>query len=107
MTLNTGCAGWAPPTRRTAASIAAAIDDAITRAVALAAAQTTATHTDRTTGTPATPGGCRYCGTTRQGHHQTHIPGHGFHPYTEPTDAQRLARLRARRTTTTTTGEPS
>jgi hypothetical protein len=50
-------------------------------------------------GHPPTPFGCRWCGQTQRAHGYgpTHLPGHGFHAYTQPKDAQILARMRARR----------
>ena len=46
---------------------------------------------------PPTPDGCRWCGYDQYGHCQRWVPGRGFHGWTAPTDAQRLARMRARR----------
>jgi hypothetical protein len=50
-------------------------------------------------GHPPTPFGCRWCGQTQRAHGYgpTHLPGHGFHAYTQPKDQQILARMRARR----------
>jgi hypothetical protein len=43
------------------------------------------------------PGGCRHCGADRQDHCQRYAPDVGRHGFVEPTDEQRLARLKARR----------
>jgi hypothetical protein len=44
-----------------------------------------------------TPDGCRWCGHDRRGHAQSWKPSAGWHKWTAPTDAQRLARMKARR----------
>ena len=44
------------------------------------------------------PNGCRHCGAAQYGHAQRWTDEAGWHTHTEPTDAQRLARMRARRT---------
>lgn len=50
------------------------------------------------------PDGCRWCGDER-GHHGTqYAPGIGQHRWREPTDAQRLERMQARRAAKTTAG---
>lgn len=49
------------------------------------------------TGTIPTPDGCRWCGHERRSHGQLWKPSVGFHKWAEPTDAQRLARMKARR----------
>ncbi len=43
------------------------------------------------------PNACRWCGVGRRAHMQRWVPSHGWHPWTEPTNAQRLARMQARR----------
>ena len=43
------------------------------------------------------PGGCRHCGLLEREHFQRWTTGAGWHRWTEPTDAQRLERMRARR----------
>jgi len=48
-------------------------------------------------GRPPTPGGCRWCGCEKYSHGQTWLPGRGFHQWVQPTQAQILARMRARR----------
>lgn len=42
------------------------------------------------------PNACRWCGVPQRGHFQLWKPPVGWHTFTEPTDAQRLARMRAR-----------
>lgn len=42
--------------------------------------------------------GCRWCGFSEQGHARQWTPSARWHAHAQPTDAQRLARLRARRT---------
>ncbi|MFF8840535.1 hypothetical protein [Streptomyces sp. NPDC015130] len=49
-------------------------------------------------GQPPTPYGCRWCGTEQGGHGRRWKPGAGLHVWEQPTDAQILARMRARRT---------
>lgn len=44
------------------------------------------------------PNGCRWCGADRQDHYQRWTAEAGRHGWTAPTDAQRLERMRARRT---------
>lgn len=48
----------------------------------------------------AQPGGCRHCGVPQQDHFQRWTAEAGWHTWTAPTDAQRLDRMRARRTET-------
>lgn len=48
-------------------------------------------------GHPPVPSGCRWCGADEYGHAQRWKPGHGWHTWEQPTDAQTLARMRARR----------
>jgi len=48
-------------------------------------------------GRPPVPSGCRWCGAGQYGHARRHAPGHGWHTWEQPTDAQILARMRARR----------
>lgn len=48
-------------------------------------------------GTAPTPSGCRWCGYAEYGHAQMWLPGRGFHRWAPPTQAQILARMRARR----------
>ncbi|MFE7547031.1 hypothetical protein [Streptomyces gardneri] len=48
-------------------------------------------------GHPPVPSGCRWCGAGEYGHAQRHTPGHGWHTWEQPTDAQILVRMRARR----------
>jgi len=43
------------------------------------------------------PGACRWCGIPRRGHFQQYVEAVGWHKHTEPTDAQRLERMKARR----------
>lgn len=50
----------------------------------------------RDTGAPA-PNACRWCGVDRQEHMQLYVEGVGWHGWAEPTDAQRKARMLARR----------
>ncbi|MFC8723684.1 hypothetical protein [Streptomyces bacillaris] len=47
-------------------------------------------------GKPPEPWGCRWCGTPRRQHHARPSAAVGWHVWAEPTQAQRLARLRAR-----------
>lgn len=47
--------------------------------------------------TMADPNGCRWCGETMRGHGIRLTEPTGVHGYTEPTDGQRLNRMRARR----------
>lgn len=51
----------------------------------------------RTTDDIPVPNGCRWCGVDYQEHCQRWHPDGGRHGWTEPTDEQRLSRLRARR----------
>lgn len=44
------------------------------------------------------PGGCRWCGTAQRQHASRFAPSVGQHVFDAPTAAQRLARMRARRT---------
>lgn len=46
---------------------------------------------------PPPPFGCRWCGTEHGGHGRRWIPGKGIHRWEQPTNAQILARMRARR----------
>ncbi|UDM00030.1 hypothetical protein [Streptomyces longhuiensis] len=48
-------------------------------------------------GRPPTPSGCRWCGTEQSGHGRRWTPGHGIHAWMQPTQAQILARMKARR----------
>ncbi|MFF6903459.1 hypothetical protein [Streptomyces hydrogenans] len=48
-------------------------------------------------GQPPIPSGCRWCGVGHYGHAQRWKPGAGWHTWEQPTDAQILARMRARR----------
>ncbi|MFI0929675.1 hypothetical protein ACH4TP_37990 [Streptomyces sp. NPDC021012] len=48
-------------------------------------------------GQPPTPYGCRWCGTEQSGHGRRWKPSVGVHWWAEPTRAQILARMRARR----------
>lgn len=43
------------------------------------------------------PNGCRYCGADKQDHCQRSSPEVGSHGWAEPTDEQRLTRMKARR----------
>lgn len=43
------------------------------------------------------PNGCRHCGADKQNHCQRSGRGVGMHGWVEPTDAQRLARMKTRR----------
>lgn len=42
------------------------------------------------------PNGCRHCGTPEYGHVQIWTRDAGWHKFTEPTDEQRLTRMRNR-----------
>lgn len=53
------------------------------------------------TDTVPTPSGCRHCGIEAHTHFQRWTPEAGWHGWTAPTNAQVLARMRARRHTTT------
>ncbi|MFD3336113.1 hypothetical protein ACFWV1_26220 [Streptomyces sp. NPDC058700] len=55
-------------------------------------------HIRHPDGQPPTPFGCRWCGTEQSGHGRRWKPGHGMHPWEQPTPKQILARMRARRT---------
>lgn len=46
---------------------------------------------------PPEVNGCRWCGVSAQGHGLFWTPAARWHAHVQPTDAQRLARLRARR----------
>ena len=48
-------------------------------------------------GRPPVPSGCRWCGQAENAHAPFWRPGKGFHRYEQPTTAQILARMRARR----------
>jgi hypothetical protein len=48
-------------------------------------------------GTAQPPFGCRWCGEERRCHGLHHVPGAGLHEWARPTDAQVLARMKARR----------
>jgi hypothetical protein len=48
-------------------------------------------------GSPATPFGCRWCGWPEGVHGGIHMPGRGLHWWEQPTPAQILARMKARR----------
>lgn len=45
----------------------------------------------------ATPFGCRWCGTERDGHGHRWIPEHGLHQWQQPTQEQILTRMLTRR----------
>ncbi len=45
----------------------------------------------------AVPNGCRWCGHDRHGHFSGWHRGGEWHTWAEPTDEQRLTRMRARR----------
>lgn len=51
---------------------------------------------------PPTPFGCRWCGTEQGGHGRRWIPSAGLHTWERPTEAQILARMKARRASNTT-----
>lgn len=46
---------------------------------------------------PSVPSGCRWCGDEQYHHGLQYVPGNDLHGYVEPTQAQRLARMKARR----------
>lgn len=46
---------------------------------------------------PEEPNGCRWCGYGRRGHYGFWRAPAGWHTWVEPTDEQRLRRMRARR----------
>ncbi|GAA0501160.1 hypothetical protein [Streptomyces olivaceiscleroticus] len=46
---------------------------------------------------PPPPNGCRWCGIEQRGHARRWVTSRGFHTWEQPTQAQRLARMRARR----------
>lgn len=46
---------------------------------------------------PPTPFGCRWCGDEHRHHGRQYLPGRGVHGWEQPTEAQVLARMRARR----------
>lgn len=48
----------------------------------------------------AEPNGCRHCGHPQRTHANRWTPSVGWHNHAEPTDAQRLQRMTARRNTT-------
>lgn len=50
----------------------------------------------RATELPA-PNGCRHCGADKQDHCQRSSPEVGSHGWVEPTDEQRLTRMKTRR----------
>lgn len=50
------------------------------------------------TGKIPTPDGCRWCGHERRSHGRMWKPSVGWHKWATPTDAQRLKRMKARRT---------
>lgn len=43
------------------------------------------------------PDGCRWCGDARHHHGLSYVPSQGVHGWESPTNAQRLARMKARR----------
>jgi len=45
----------------------------------------------------AQPGGCQHCGIPERQHYQRWKPPADWHQWTAPTDAQILARMKARR----------
>ncbi|WNI19207.1 hypothetical protein [Actinacidiphila sp. ITFR-21] len=49
-----------------------------------------------TRGTSTTPAACRHCPVPEREHMQRWTQAAGWHTWTPPTDAQRLARMRAR-----------
>jgi hypothetical protein len=49
------------------------------------------------TGEIPDPDGCRWCGIAQYGHCRRFRASVGWHTWAEPTDAQRLARMKARR----------
>ncbi len=51
----------------------------------------------RTSDDLAPPNGCRWCGVDSHDHWQRWHPEGGRHGWTQPTDEQRLSRMRARR----------
>ncbi|MFI0268619.1 hypothetical protein [Streptomyces luteogriseus] len=48
-------------------------------------------------GRPATPFGCRWCGTQQSHHGRSYMRGRGMHGWEQPTQAQIKARMVARR----------
>lgn len=46
------------------------------------------------------PDGCRYCHASERGHYRRWTDGHGWHQWAPPSNATRLARMRARREAT-------
>ncbi|MFE5958902.1 hypothetical protein [Streptomyces rubiginosohelvolus] len=48
--------------------------------------------------TAPNPDGCRWCGVQAGNHGRRYVSSHGMHAWEQPTNAQRLARMRARRT---------
>ncbi|SEO82793.1 hypothetical protein [Actinacidiphila rubida] len=50
-------------------------------------------------GQPPTPFGCRWCGTPQHHHGRQYLRGRGMHGWEQPTNAQILARMQARRNT--------
>jgi hypothetical protein len=59
-------------------------------------------------GTVPVPNGCRWCGIEKPNHVQRHAQFVGFHGWTEPTNKQRLNRMKARRAARlATTGSPN
>ncbi|MFD7855204.1 hypothetical protein ACFV6B_13085 [Streptomyces microflavus] len=43
------------------------------------------------------PDGCRWCGVKASRHGRRYVSSQGMHAWEQPTNAQRLARMRARR----------
>ncbi|MFC8332795.1 hypothetical protein [Streptomyces olivaceus] len=64
-------------------------------ALAVAVARSRVRHPD---GTPPPPYGCRWCGIHPADHRARRTTGAGLHTWEQPTPAQLLARMRARRT---------
>ncbi|MFJ4703174.1 hypothetical protein ACIP5N_33995 [Streptomyces sp. NPDC088768] len=60
-------------------------------------------HIRWTTAEPPTPYGCRWCGTERAHHGMQYLRGRGVHGWEQPTQAQILARMKARRAARTRT----
>ena len=48
-------------------------------------------------GNPPIPSGCRWCGISERYHGQRWVPSHSWHKWEQPTPAQILARMKARR----------
>jgi hypothetical protein len=53
------------------------------------------------------PNGCRWCGIEKHGHDQRHAPFVKWHGWTEPTNKQRLTRMKARRAAKVQLPEPA